>query len=165
MMDHTQTSLDSYICKRPHPSTVMSLQKLNKRLRKPGWHPQLWANCVGGCSKLVTGFLNGLPSKRSEAKGAGYYGTQPSRPVQPCCGKTWQSKRLLSVTFVQSRSSGKLLSSLEFIFSAACEYIPTRNIYAVTQLLLTRRNFLFLNSLRGFLRSLVQRSHFFYSLP
>ncbi len=39
--------------------------------------------------------------------------------------------------------------------------IPTRNIYAVTQHLLTRRNFIFLNSLRSFWRSLEQRSHFF----
>jgi tetratricopeptide (TPR) repeat protein len=40
--------------------------------------------------------------------------------------------------------------------------IPIWNIYAVTQHLLTRRNFLFLNSLRGFWRSLVQRSHSFF---
>jgi hypothetical protein len=38
--------------------------------------------------------------------------------------------------------------------------IPTRNLYAVTQHLLTRRNFLFLNSLEGFQRSLGQRAHF-----
>jgi hypothetical protein len=41
--------------------------------------------------------------------------------------------------------------------------IPTRNLYAVTQHLLTRRNFLFLNSLKGFQRSLGQRAHFFFS--
>ncbi len=35
-----------------------------------------------------------------------------------------------------------------------CEDIPTWNLYAVTQHLLTRRNFLFLNSLKGFWRSL-----------
>ncbi len=53
---------------------------------------------------------------------------------------------------------------IEFFFiirlsCSCCEYIPTQNIYAVTQHLLTRRNFLFLNSLRGFWRSLVQRAH------
>ncbi len=42
--------------------------------------------------------------------------------------------------------------------------IPTRNLYAVTQPLLTRRNFIFLNSLRGFWKSLVQRSHSFQLL-
>ena len=31
-----------------------------------------------------------------------------------------------------------------------CEDIPTRNLYAVTQHLLTRRNYIFLNSLSGF---------------
>jgi hypothetical protein len=35
--------------------------------------------------------------------------------------------------------------------------IPTRNLYAVTQHLLTRRNFIFLNSPRGFRRSLEER--------
>jgi hypothetical protein len=35
-----------------------------------------------------------------------------------------------------------------------CEDIPTWNLYAVTQNLLTRLNFLFLNSLKGFWRSL-----------
>ncbi len=39
--------------------------------------------------------------------------------------------------------------------------IPTRNLYAVTQHLLTRRNFTFLNSPRGFRRSLEERSHNF----
>ncbi len=39
--------------------------------------------------------------------------------------------------------------------------IPTRNLYAVTQHLLTRRNFIFLNSPRGFRRSLEERSHNF----
>ncbi len=39
--------------------------------------------------------------------------------------------------------------------------IPTRNLYAVTQHLLTRRNFIFLNSPRGFQRSLEERSHNF----
>ena len=39
--------------------------------------------------------------------------------------------------------------------------IPTRNLYAVTQHLLTRRNFIFLNSPRGFWRSLEERSHNF----
>ncbi len=33
--DHIQTSLELFIRKRLHPSTVMSLQKSNKRLRKP----------------------------------------------------------------------------------------------------------------------------------
>ncbi len=42
-----------------------------------------------------------------------------------------------------------------------CEDVPTRNLYAVTQHLLTRRNFLFLNSPRGFQRSLEERSHNF----
>ena len=37
--------------------------------------------------------------------------------------------------------------------------IPTWNLYAVTQHLLTRRNFIFLNSPRGFRRSLEERSH------
>jgi hypothetical protein len=41
-----------------------------------------------------------------------------------------------------------------------CEDIPTRNLYAVTQHLLTRRNFLFLNSLKGFWRSLGEISQF-----
>ncbi len=39
--------------------------------------------------------------------------------------------------------------------------IPTRNLYAVTQHLLTRRNFIFLNSPRGFRRSLEERFHNF----
>ncbi len=39
--------------------------------------------------------------------------------------------------------------------------IPTWNLYAVTQHLLTRRNFIFLNSPRGFRRSLEERSHNF----
>jgi hypothetical protein len=42
-----------------------------------------------------------------------------------------------------------------------CVSILTWNIYAATQHLLTRRNFIFSNSLRGFWRSLEQRSHFF----
>ena len=37
--------------------------------------------------------------------------------------------------------------------------ISTQNLYAVTQHLLTRRNFIFLNSPRGFRRSLEERSH------
>ncbi len=41
--------------------------------------------------------------------------------------------------------------------------IPTRNLYAVTQHLHTRRNFIFLNSPRGFRRSLEERSHNFKS--
>jgi hypothetical protein len=36
--------------------------------------------------------------------------------------------------------------------------IPTWNLYAVTQHLLTRRNFIFLNYPRGFWRSLEERS-------
>jgi hypothetical protein len=40
-----------------------------------------------------------------------------------------------------------------------CEDIPTRNLYAVTQHLLTRRNFIFLKTPRGFRRSLEERSH------
>jgi hypothetical protein len=39
-----------------------------------------------------------------------------------------------------------------------CEDIPTWNLYAVTQHLLTRKNFLFLNSLKGFWRSLAEIS-------
>jgi hypothetical protein len=39
--------------------------------------------------------------------------------------------------------------------------IPTQNLYAVTQHLLTRRNFIFLNSPRGFWRSLEERSRNF----
>ncbi len=51
-------------------------------------------------------------------------------------------------------------------FSREVEYdstvrIPTRNLYAVTQHLLTIRNFIFLNSPRGFRRSLEERSHNF----
>ncbi len=41
-----------------------------------------------------------------------------------------------------------------------CEDIPTQNLYAVTQHLLTRRNFLFLNSLKGFWVSLGEISQF-----
>ena len=34
--DHTQTSLElEFICKHPYPLAVMTLQKSNKRLRKP----------------------------------------------------------------------------------------------------------------------------------
>ena len=43
-----------------------------------------------------------------------------------------------------------------------CEDIPTRNLYAVTQHLLTKRNFLLFNSLKGFPRYLAEIS--FYSL-
>jgi hypothetical protein len=41
-----------------------------------------------------------------------------------------------------------------------CEDIPTQNLYAVTQHLLTRRNFLLLNALKGFQRSLGEISPF-----
>ncbi len=36
----------------------------------------------------------------------------PVAPLQPCCGKTRQSKRLSSILIAQSRISGILLSSL-----------------------------------------------------
>jgi hypothetical protein len=36
--------------------------------------------------------------------------------LQPCCGKTWQSKRQLSILIVQSRISGNLLSSFFIYF-------------------------------------------------
>jgi hypothetical protein len=94
-MDHTQTTLESYICKHPHPATVMSMQKLNKRLRKPDWHPQIWANCVGGYTLLILAFRTDYLPDNLRPKGLGtYHGTQPNRPMQPCCGKKRQSKRL-----------------------------------------------------------------------
>jgi hypothetical protein len=55
----------------------------------------------------------------------------------------------------------RILQMTKYFVMRECEYIPTRNIYAVTQHLLTRGNVLFFNSLRGFWRSLVQRSHSF----
>ncbi len=36
----------------------------------------------------------------------------PVAPLRPCCGKTWQSKRLSSILIVQSRISGNFSSSL-----------------------------------------------------
>jgi hypothetical protein len=55
------------------------------------------------------------------------------------------------------------LAGLEVVSGVgALVRIPTRNLYAVTQHLLTRRNFLFLNSLKGFQRSLGQRAHFIF---
>jgi hypothetical protein len=59
---------------------------------------------------------------------------------------------------------GVLLSpppSAYFLLSLPIVRIPTWNLYAVTQHLLARRNFIFLNSPRGFRRSLEERSHNF----
>ncbi len=44
------------------------------------------------------------------------WGWAPSTPSQPCCGKTWQSIRLLFATIVQSRISGNLLTSLFILY-------------------------------------------------
>ncbi len=48
-------------------------------------------------------------------------------PLQPFCGKTRQSKRLLSILIVQSRISGNLLSSL-FIYTLTCDSSDTRGM-------------------------------------
>ncbi len=143
MTDHTQTSLDFYICKRPHPFTVISLQKLNKRLRKQDWHPQLWG---GYTLSLSLAFRTDYLPNDLRPKGSGtYHGTQPSRPVWPCCGKTWQSKRLLSVTFVQSISSGNLLSSL-FIY---CLSVMEQGLMQIT--------------LKSSMNTVLQKNNDFYS--
>ncbi len=52
-----------------------------------------------GCSKLIP-------------KGSGTQVPDPVALSHPCCGKTRQSKRLLSILIVQSRISSNLLSSL-----------------------------------------------------
>ncbi len=101
---HTQTSMESFTQKQPHPSAALSLLKLNKRMRKPDWPSHLWAHCVRGYTfSLFLAFRPDLSSNNLRPKGLGtHWGTQPSRPVWPCCGKTRQSKRLPSVTILHS---------------------------------------------------------------
>jgi hypothetical protein len=101
---HTQTSMESFNWKWPHPSAALSLLKSNKRMRKPDWPLHLWAHCVRGYKfSLLLAFQPDLSSNNLRPKGLGTpWGTQPSRLVRPCCGKTRQSKRLPSVTIVHS---------------------------------------------------------------
>jgi hypothetical protein len=75
-------------------------------------------------------------------------------------------KKLAAATKKAGKQQGLIIRAKARASKAAakaqnCEDIPTWNLYAVTQHLLTRRNFIFLNSLRGFWRSLEQRSCFF----
>ncbi len=101
---HTQTSMESFTWKQPHSSAALSLLKLNKRMRKPDW-PCTSEPIVSEATHLACYWLFNwtFPPDDLRPKGPGtHWGTQPSRPVQPCWGKTWQSKRLLSVTIVHS---------------------------------------------------------------
>ncbi len=89
---------------------------------------------------------------------AAIYGQGSSTPAFCClldCA-TWASLAVANL----SRS---MLQGAITFFRSDLVRIPTRNLYAVTEHLLTRRNFLFLNSLKGFQRSLGQRAHIFSS--
>jgi hypothetical protein len=81
-------------------------------------------------------------------------------------GWLWCVRRVLSslagldsVFFGLALQNGKQIffnripQMTKYFVMKECEDIPTRNLYAVTQHLLTRRSFLFLNSLKGFWRS------------
>jgi hypothetical protein len=69
--------------------------------------------CARGYTlSLLLTFWKDLGHSKLIPKGLGTQVPNPVAPLRPCCGKTWQSKRLLSILIVQSRISGNLLSSL-----------------------------------------------------
>ena len=67
--------------------------------------------------QLVTSLLTGRWPTRTNTKGAGQPHGSPAQPpcLQPCCGKTRQSKRPQSIIIEHSRINGNLVSSL-FIY-------------------------------------------------
>ncbi len=74
--------------------------------------------CLGYTLSLLLAFLKDLGCFELIPKGLGTQVPDPVTPLRPCCGKTRQSKRLLSILIVQSRISGNLLSSLLIIGQA-----------------------------------------------
>jgi len=81
-------------------------------------HPltALMQSCVRGYTlSLLLAFWKGLGRSKLIPKGLGTLVPDPVALSRPCCGKTRQSKRLLSILIVQSRISGNLLSCL-FIY-------------------------------------------------
>ncbi len=86
--DHTQTSLElEFICKHPYPLplAVMTLQKSNKRLRKPDWtYQQHGANCIGGypLNLLLAFWTESFPDDlRPKGLGTYHQGAQPGHPA------------------------------------------------------------------------------------
>jgi hypothetical protein len=69
--------------------------------------------CVRGYTlSLLLAFPKDLCRSKLFPKGSGTQVPDPVAPLHRCCGKTRQSKRLLSILIVQSRVSGNLLSYL-----------------------------------------------------
>ena len=96
-------------------------------------HPlaALIQSCVRGYTlSLLLAFWTDLDHSKLIPKGSGTPVPDLVASLRPCCGKTWQSKRLSSILIVQSRISGNLLSCL--LISNSQEWgaaLPTQNIH------------------------------------
>ena len=73
-------------------------------------------SCVRGYTlSLLLAFRKDFGHSKLIPKGSGIVVSDPIAPSRPCCGKTRQSKKLLStIIIVQSRISGNLLSTFSF---------------------------------------------------
>jgi hypothetical protein len=125
---HLQTLLDHFVANQSHPASIVAALRSNKRLRKTRQiHLGEEKNqlCVRGYTlSLLLAFWKDLGHSKLIPKGSGTQVPDPVAPSHPCCGKTRQSKRLLSILIVQSRISGNLLSSLFYLYLThlTCQY-------------------------------------------
>jgi hypothetical protein len=109
---NTQPSIDCFVMKQPHPASIVAALQSNKRLRT---HPlaALIQSCVRGYTlSLLLAFWKDLGHSKLIPKGLGTPVPDLVAPLRPCCGKTRQSKRLLSILIVQSRIGVNSLSCL-----------------------------------------------------
>jgi len=101
-----QSSITGFFTKkRPCPAAIVSLSKLNKRLRKPDWGNTLpvRGKCAWGCTiSLLLAFQLNPESGWTVTKGKDHLMFFPVAPPRPCCDHTRQSKddNLLSSLFI-----------------------------------------------------------------
>ena len=111
-IDLLQSSLAMFIRWCPHPALVIASLWSNTRLRKPDFKdPGCYSYVRCYILSLLLAFQPAVGQIKLTPKGPGTL-TIAQLNLQPCYGKTLQSKRLSSIIIVHSRFNGNLVSSL-----------------------------------------------------